>query len=207
MSVKYALLALLSRADAGAYQLRKDFEAVTSQTWPLNAGQVSTTLGRLERDHLIVPVEVPADAGVATMWHLTDEGRQALASWLSAPVPRREPGREELAIKLAVAVAVPGVDVAAIVQGQRQATQQALHDVTRARRHASEDLAAGLVLDHHVFTLEAELRWLDDVEGRLERAAASRADRSQTPGSARAAAPRVQAPLAQASTGSKGRRA
>lgn len=78
---------------------------------------------------------------------------------------RRELGREELAIKLAVAVAVPGVDVASIVQLQREATQQALHDVTRARWHADEDLAASIVLDHHVFTLEAELRAAGRVHG------------------------------------------
>lgn len=187
MSVKHALLALLSAGDAGTYQLRKDFESSTGSTWPLNIGQVSTTLGRLERDGLVVrhdaaptqaalvrtgparPDSTPGATEIAA-WSLTEAGRAELDRWWATPVLRRHPERDELIIKLALATTVPGVDVAALVQRQRQASQAALHEITRARRAADEDLASSLILDHHVYALEAELRWLDDVEGRLARA-------------------------------------
>ncbi len=192
MSVKHALLALLSAGDASTYQLRKDFESSTGSTWPLNIGQVSTTLGRLERDGLVVRHEAalaqtalaetaPSRTGSTrsgsalgssevAAWSLTEAGRAELVRWWNAPVLRRHPERDELIIKLALATTAPGVDVAALVQRQRQASQAALHEITRARRAADEDLAASLVLDHHVYALEAELRWLDDVEGRLAQA-------------------------------------
>ncbi|MDO4243602.1 MAG: helix-turn-helix transcriptional regulator [Actinomyces sp.] len=182
MSIKHALLALLSAGDAGTYQLRKDFEASTGSTWPLNIGQVSTTLGRLERDGLVTRQDIapagstPARAGSTSggsevvAWSLTEAGRDSLARWWSTPVVRRHPGRDELIIKLALAATAPGVKVCDLIQCQRQAGQAALHEITLARRAATEDLVSCLILDHHVYTLEAELPWLDDVEGRLTRA-------------------------------------
>ena len=53
MSVPYALLALLSERPKYGLQLRQEFEARTGEVWPLNVGQVYTTLHRLERDGLI----------------------------------------------------------------------------------------------------------------------------------------------------------
>lgn len=169
MSVKHALLALLSWKPSTMYQLRKDFDASTGETWPLNMGQVSTTLQRLERDGLVEQDLVPA--GEPEPWRLTASGRKEVQTWWQSPVPRESPGRDELVIKLALAVTVPGVDVAALVQRQRTATLRVLHDITRARRGVdSADIAVKLVLDNHIFSTEAELRWLDDVEETLLRA-------------------------------------
>jgi hypothetical protein len=98
-------------------------------------------------------------------------------------VPRTQPPREELAIKLALAVSVPGVDVGRVIQQQRTATMTALQDYTRLKRRGSGDepqeLAWGLVLDSLVFTAEAEIRWLDHCEARLRRAALGRASGAQ----------------------------
>ncbi|WP_306369257.1 PadR family transcriptional regulator [Nocardiopsis sp. CC223A] len=171
MPVKYGLLALLSRGPGTAYQLKKDFDLTTGRTWPLNIGQVSTTLRRLERDGLLERDGGSAGDAAAEPWHLTAAGRDELARWWLSPVSRRHQGRDELMVKLALAVAVPDVDVAALVQRQRSAMQRLLHDVTRARRAVEPgDLTARLVLDHHIFTTEAELRWLDAVEGEVARA-------------------------------------
>ena len=46
MSVRHALLALLSDGPKYGLQLREEFEANTGQVWPLNVGQVYTTLFR-----------------------------------------------------------------------------------------------------------------------------------------------------------------
>lgn len=183
MSVKFALLALLSRGPSTAYQLRKDFDATTSQTWPLNIGQVSTTLQRLRRDGLVAQVSTGRDhdrlvggsgdehGTVTEPWQLTAEGHAELDSWWQRPVSRQHRGRDELVVKLALAVIVPGVDVTALVQAQRAAVQRLLHDVTRVRRDVdAADVTARLVLDSHIFQSEAELRWLDAVEETVARA-------------------------------------
>ncbi|MBX6721838.1 MAG: PadR family transcriptional regulator, partial [Dactylosporangium sp.] len=172
MSVKHALLALLSWRPSTTYQLRKDFDASTGQTWPLNIGQVSTTLQRMERDGLVTrEAGSDDDPSVAGLWRLTDRGREEVAAWWRSPVSRASRGRDELVIKLALAAVVPGVDVADLVQRQRSAIQRTLHDLTRLRRSTDPaDLPARLVLGNHIFTAEAELRWLDEVEETVARA-------------------------------------
>ena len=104
-----------------------------------------------------------------------------VATWFTTPVPRTQPPRDELAIKLALAVTVPGVDVGTLIQRQRGATMTALQDYTRLKRTAGAsaqpaDLAWSLVLDSLVFAAEAEIRWLDHCEARVRRAAVERAE-------------------------------
>lgn len=178
MSVKHALLALLEQEPMYGYQLRVEFEQRTGTTWPLNVGQVYTTLSRLERDGLALGAGEDAEGHV--IYRITEAGRDEVASWFTTPVARTQPPRDELAIKLALAVTVPGVDVATVIQQQRSATMTALQDYTRLKRQATgtapAELAWSLVLDSLVFGAEAEVRWLDHCEARLRRAAAERAD-------------------------------
>lgn len=178
MSVRQGLLALLADEPMHAYQLRQQFELRTGGTWPLNMGQVSTTLDRLVRDQLVEPEpERGADDDVQR-YRLTEPGRAELAHWWATPVVRSAPSRDELTIKLALAVTASGVDVRAIVQAQRTETLRALRDLTRLKADlpaggVGDDLAWSLVLDNLVFAAEAEVRWLDHVEARVARAAAA----------------------------------
>jgi len=161
------------------YQLRARFEDRTGGTWPLNVGQVYTTLARLERDALVEPA---GDDGEGhSIYAITPAGRAAVREWFAEPVARTSPPRDELAIKLAMAVTAPGVDVQAVVQRQRTATLRALQEYTRLKRRATgaeADLAWSLVLDSLVFAAEAEIRWLDHCETRLTRAADDKASRA-----------------------------
>jgi len=184
MSVKQALLALLEQGPMYGYQLRSEFEQRTGSTWPLNVGQVYTTLARLERDGLVEQLDRGEHGGVVesgeregqVVYRVTDRGRAEVSEWFTTPVPRTQPPRDELAIKLALAVTVPGVDVATVIQRQRSATMTALQDYTRLKRTGPgdsgdpADLAWTLVLDSLVFAAEAEIRWLDHCEARLRRA-------------------------------------
>ncbi|WP_083506738.1 PadR family transcriptional regulator [Leucobacter sp. G161] len=166
MSVKHAMLALLAAEPSSTYQLRKRFDATTGQGLPLNIGQVSSTLQRLERDGM---AERPADG---QLWQLLPAGREELALWWASPVLAEQRGRDELVLKLALAAVTPGVDVSELLQTQRAATQRAMHDLTRVRRSiAADEVVARLVVDHHIFQAEAELRWIDDAEATLLRAA------------------------------------
>ncbi|WP_441250354.1 PadR family transcriptional regulator [Kitasatospora sp. McL0602] len=177
MSIRHGLLALLDQGPRYGYQLRTEFEARTGATWPLNVGQVYTTLGRLERDGLVAPHGEDEEGHV--YYAVTDAGRTELRSWFDSPVLRTTPPRDELAIKLAMAVTVPGVDVTGVVQGQRRHSMKALQDYTRLKGQAiaadagrQEDLAWLLVLEQLIFQTEAEIRWLDHCESRLVQRAA-----------------------------------
>jgi len=187
MSVRQALLTLLDEEAMYGYQLRAEFEQRTGSTWPLNVGQVYTTLTRLERDGLVE--EAGTDAEGHVFYVLTPAGRDEVRRWFTTPVERgSKPPRDELAIKLALAVTVPGVDVHAVIQAQRTDTLRALQEYTRLKARATdEDLAWLLVLDALVFQAEAEVRWLDHCESRLARHArpASRAAKAVEKGALR----------------------
>ena len=83
MSVKQALLALLEQGPMYGYQLRTEFEQRTGSTWPLNVGQVYTTLARLERDGLVEQLERDGHGGAVeageregqVFYRVTDLGR------------------------------------------------------------------------------------------------------------------------------------
>ena len=186
MSIRHGLLALLSQRPTYGAQLRADFEARTGGSWPLNAGQVYTTLGRLERDGLVEPDGGPDEEG-RIGYRITDAGRADLAQWWAQPVDRDVTPRNELAIKLALAVTVPGVDVPAIVHTQRAATMAQLRSLTRLKADAlralegspngaspptggpNEELSWLLVVENLIYAAESEIRWLDHVEARVGR--------------------------------------
>jgi DNA-binding PadR family transcriptional regulator len=184
MSVRFGLLALLGRGTMYGYQLRVAFEESTGGTWPLNIGQVYTTLSRLERDGLVDAL--PANEGGQRPYQITDAGRAGLAEWFATPVSRGDRPRDELAIKLALALTTPGVDVHAVVQTQRTATMRTLQEYTRlkARAEGPGELSWRLVLDAMLFQAEAEVRWLDHCEASLVRYA-------RTAPAARAVRPRA----------------
>jgi len=183
VSIKHSLLALLAQQPMYGAQLRSEFESRTGGTWPLNVGQVYTTLSRLERDGL-VEAAGQADAEGRIAYRLTDQGADRVRQWWASPVDRDSTPRDELVIKLALAVTVDDVDVPAVVQTQRTATLRHLQDLTRLKRAAepdegsadsgrsgSSDLAWSLVLENLRYAAEAEVRWLDHVEARLAREA------------------------------------
>ena len=169
MSIRHGILALLERGPMHGYQLRAAFEESTGGTWPLNIGQVYTTLSRLERDQLVRPL--PRSDEGQRPYEITDAGRADLAAWFATPISRTDRPRDELAIKLALALTTPGVDVRAVVQTPRSATMRTLQEYTRLKAHADQpaDLAWRLVLDAMLFQAEAEVRWLDHCEASLVR--------------------------------------
>jgi DNA-binding PadR family transcriptional regulator len=169
MSIKHGLLALLERGPMYGYQLRFSFEESTGGTWPLNIGQVYTTLGRLERDGMVRPL--PETDGGQRSYEITPDGRAELALWFATPVARADRPRDELAIKLALALTTPGVDVGAVLQGQRTATMRTLQEYTRLKASADKpaDLSWRLVVEAMLFQAEAEIRWLDHCETSLLR--------------------------------------
>jgi DNA-binding PadR family transcriptional regulator len=178
VSVRQSLLAILDQGSCYGYQLRSEFDRRTGSTWPLNVGQIYNTLDRLERDGLVAKAEsneVDTDNTGQIHYRITDAGSAEVAGWLGSPVKRSAATRDELAIKLAIAVTLPGVDIAQVIQVQRTATLRTLQELTVAKSAAgdpesSEELAWLLVVDSMIFQAEAEVRWLDHSETRLKRA-------------------------------------
>jgi DNA-binding PadR family transcriptional regulator len=171
MSVRHALLALLSEGPKYGLQLRQEFEARTGEVWPLNVGQVYTTLQRLERDGL-VESEDAAEEGPQKGFHLTPEGQDELQRWLVTPPDLSSPPRDELVIKIMVALRMPGADVHDVIQVHRRYLVELMQQWTRLKEDEAEfDLGFALVVDAELFRLDALVRWLDAAEGRIKRAA------------------------------------
>lgn len=168
MSVRHALLALLSEGPKYGLQLRQEFEAGTGEVWPLNAGQVYTTLQRLERDGLVESDDAGED-GPQKGFRLTVAGAAELDEWLRTPPDMISPPRDELVIKVLVALRLTGVDVRDIVQVHRRQLVELMQQYTRLKQDAADEIGLALVVDAELFRLDAVIRWLDAVDGRLKR--------------------------------------
>jgi DNA-binding PadR family transcriptional regulator len=166
------LLALLSGEPKYGLQLREEFEAHTGEVWPLNVGQVYTTLQRLERDGL-VESDGDDDDGPQKGFRITSGGATELAAWLRTPPDLASPPRDELVMKVLVALRVPGTDVHEVIQVHRRYLVELMQQWTRIKEaEAESDLGLALVVDAELFRLDAVIRWLDAADGRLKRAAA-----------------------------------
>ena len=168
MSVPHALLGLLSDGPKHGLRLQSEFQARTGEVWPLNVGQVYTTLQRLERDGL---VETDGGAGERSRkrYRITPEGDRELAEWLRTPTDQVPPPRDELVIKVLVALQVPQTDVHEVVQVHRRHVIETMQRYTQVKAMAAEDdTALALVVDAQLFRLEAIVRWLDAADIRLK---------------------------------------
>ena len=167
MGLKEGLLCLLAKGDAHGYHLKSELEAATGDTWQVNIGQVYTTLQRLERDDLVASTESNGDGRV--VYTITEDGRAMAQHWMQSPVELAAAGRDEISLKVLMAI-VSGVEnPRRVVEKQRGATMTLLQDYTALKGDDSgDDLAWLLHLDRLILSAEAELRWLERVEARLD---------------------------------------
>lgn len=172
MSVRHALLALLSAGPKYGLQLRSEFEGNTGSVWPLNIGQVYTTLQRLERDGLVASDD-GQDDGPQKHYRITEEGAAELDLWLRTPPDITAPPRDELVIKVLIARRLPGVDAHALIQQHRRHMVEAMQQWTRLKQDADDDLGLMLALDFELFRLDSVVRWLDTADARIDRVPAA----------------------------------
>lgn len=165
MGVAEALLGLLSRGPAHGYQLRTDFETVTGDAWPLNVGQVYTTLQRLERDGLVV---VGGQDGDRIVHRLTEAGHEAAEAWLSAPPDATGRDRDETTMRVLLALARDPAEALAVIDAQRDALTAELQRITKARAAPADgDLATTLQHDRIALECRARIDWLELAEERI----------------------------------------
>jgi len=180
MSVRHALLALLTGGPKYGLQLRQEFEARTGEVWPLNVGQVYLTLQRLERDGLIESDDAERD-GPQKTFRITLSGADELTDWLRTPPDLSIPPRDELVIKVLVALRLPGVDVPELLQAHRRYLVELMQRYTHVKAEARpDDVSLSLIADAELFRLESVVRWLDAADARLNRLSRKEGEESPT---------------------------
>ncbi len=168
--IQRAILALLSDQPRHGYELHGLFEATIGEHWGLNTGQIYSSMDRLARDGLVTEASVERGGGPdKRLWAITDDGRSELLAWFHVAVPRDYRLRDELFVKLMLAIATGVAEPNQVVQVQRRELFREMHALTAARNSCdhSGELQKTLLLDGAIMHTEAELRWLDMVEGRL----------------------------------------
>lgn len=168
MALREGLLVLLGEGPRHGYDLRADFERSTGALWPLNSGQVYTTLERLERDGL---VDSSADAddqsGRRRLYSLTAAGDEARRVWLRSPEKLDRMPRDELVMKVLLATAVGRREASTVINAHRRYLMKELGAVQRSRRDGDPVIETEMVADALIGRLEADLRWLDRCDERL----------------------------------------
>jgi DNA-binding PadR family transcriptional regulator len=167
--LKYALLGLLFQEPRHGYDLKAAFEGLLSDTWPLNIGQVYTTLARLERDGLVQSKVVPQDLlPDRKVYELTEAGKEELQAWLAEPTVGSIRLKDEFFIKLLIHQLVGPEGVLDLIWKQRQVYMQTLAQLTSIQADPSQDPATRLLIEGAIFHVEADLKWLDLCEERLQ---------------------------------------
>jgi len=164
--IREALLSLLAKGPSYGYQLKVEFEDATGEAWPLNVGQVYTTLGRMERDEAVNALG--EDEEGRPQYEITRQGKLELENWLSQPLIRDTGNRDELSMKILMAVATEIIDPSKTIAIQRQTSMQKLQEATIQRRN-SGTIAETLHIERLILNLKAELNWLDIAEERLSK--------------------------------------
>lgn len=167
MGVREGLLTLLAGGPRHGYQLKLELEAAAGDAWTVNVGQIYTTLQRLERDHLVEQHGADADGRIS--YRITPGGVAEARAWFETPVAREVSARDEVAMKIKLALTTGAVPLADVLRSERDAAMKALQDYTALKAAAGTDvseLAWLLHLDRLIYLTEAEIRWLDLTEER-----------------------------------------
>jgi DNA-binding PadR family transcriptional regulator len=172
VSVKNAILGLLAQRPRHGYELRASFEALVGgeENWDIKPAQIYSTLARLEEGGLVREEEVEQEGGPEKrIYGLTAQGKKELGRWFNTGV-EGEHQRDEFFVKLMLSLASGAADPYKVIQAQRAKLYQDLHNTTKRRNAANprQSLAQIFLLDKGIMHLEADLKWLDLIEARLD---------------------------------------
>lgn len=173
MSVRHALLGLLAQKPRHGYELRVAFEAVVGgdENWDVKPAQIYTTLDRLEESGLVARASDlgHGDEPSRRVYALTEPGRDHLHEWFGTAVETQHQ-RDEFFVKLMVALFSGEGNPERIIQTQRNHLYQEMHALTTQRDtyDPRQEMAQILLMDKAIMHLEADLRWMDFAELRIE---------------------------------------
>ncbi len=173
MSIKHAILGLLTSGPLHGYELKTAYEDELVPGAQLNFGQVYKSLERLSRDglvsHDVVRQDVRPDKKV---YGLTEAGREELDRWIRAPAEISIERRDETFLKLVLARRIDGADPLRVIDTERRACLDRLHDIVGAKAragHGESELLTEMLLDLASLRLEASIKWLNNCEEALRR--------------------------------------
>jgi DNA-binding PadR family transcriptional regulator len=172
MSVRNALLGLLAQEARHGYELHAAFEAIVGgrEAWAIKPAQIYTTLARLEDTGLIARQGVEQSGGPERLTYaITPAGQAELAHWLLTPTEAQHQ-RDEFFLKFMLSIASGVADPYQVVYRQRTGLYRQLHAMTvkRGTLDPRTALAYVLLIDRAIMQLEADLRWLEMIEARLD---------------------------------------
>jgi DNA-binding PadR family transcriptional regulator len=160
-------LTLLANRTAHGYEIRRSLEeAFGDMLPPLNAGQIYTTLARLERDGLVRGRDVAEDTRGKRVYELTSEGQRALERWIDAPVAGTRL-KDEFFMKFVVVVTAGLADPLRLLDAQRRAYLRELRELDGLDGARTSGATAELLVEGAVLHLKADMEWLDIIEQRL----------------------------------------
>lgn len=167
MSVKHSLLALLSTGPMYGQQLKDEFEQRTGELWPLNVGQVYTSLNRLERDGLVEPTGTDDGDDHRRPYAITAGGQIELDLWLKSSEPSTVPPRDDIVMKIMIAASIDPDSCVDTVQSHRRQLLETMRGFASMKSDPDASTATLMMCDAELFRLEAAVRWLDSVDARM----------------------------------------
>lgn len=166
MSVRLALLGLLLDQASHGYRLKTRYDSMVDPGGAIQPAQIYSTLARLERDGLVTHSEAEPDGGPSRrVYDLTLEGRVELDRWLSEPLEPAPNLQALLYTKVVIAI-LSGSRIEPLLDAQREAHLMRMRELTGLR--LSRDPAIAVLAEYALFHLEADLKWLDLVVGKIE---------------------------------------
>lgn len=148
------------------YDLKKLYDQYFGQEKPILPGQIYATLSRLKRDDKVVEVVDREVSGgpERVKYAITTKGKQALRQWMETAEAPSIGLQSTMYMKTVLALLNDG-DAAPYLDNQRRAHIQRMRQLTNQRRHST--LSDTLLIDHILFHLEADLRWIELTSSRL----------------------------------------
>jgi DNA-binding PadR family transcriptional regulator len=154
LSLKHALLGLLSYQPMTGYELKGFFDSSIEHFWNAELSQIYPTLKSLEdADYVSKRVEVQENRPNRKIYAITDAGREEFLRWMRTPTPPADL-RDPFLIKVFLGTELPVEDVLLLMRRQMEEHQKVIafsETVLRPRiSHAVE---------HEKFTTKHQLYW------------------------------------------------
>lgn len=165
MDKSTTLLGLISTGPTHGYDLKHRYDALFGHDRPIAFGQIYASLARMIRDGLIEALGAEAGDGPdRKRYDITDQGRRRLTEWLREPDTPSPTLQTNLFAKTVLALMLDD-DAETTLDIQRREHLARMRDLTTAKGAAG--LLERLAIDHALFQIEADLRWIDLTAARL----------------------------------------
>lgn len=166
METQYAILGFLELEPTYGYDLKKLYDKFFAKQKPILSGQIYSTLSRLKRDYKVIENfdTEPSGGPERIKYQITNIGLECFERWLSEPESPSETLQTALYIKTVLAI-MRGDDAKLFLFRQRHAHIERMRELTKKRLKVS--LPNKLLIDHAIFHMEADLKWIDLTESRL----------------------------------------